>query len=158
MLVCCAARGVHVQEALMRTPLLATVKVFLRWNGFHDPKQADRNLSRWLAQCPQVLICPPPLLGHHLMVTSLLDRSEVITCPMKDGNGERTFKLGLIVTHGSQMSKTAPTESPATTLSCPSYDLQENSAATNSRPKWHPISPLIPTMRLGRNSLNCDQP
>ncbi|MBW0566704.1 hypothetical protein O181_106419 [Austropuccinia psidii MF-1] len=32
------------------------------------------------------------------MVTSLLDRSEVIIRPMKDGNGERTFELGLIVT------------------------------------------------------------
>ncbi|MBW0515688.1 hypothetical protein O181_055403 [Austropuccinia psidii MF-1] len=32
------------------------------------------------------------------MVTSLLDQSKVIIRPMKDGNGERTFKLGPIVT------------------------------------------------------------
>ncbi|MBW0550187.1 hypothetical protein O181_089902 [Austropuccinia psidii MF-1] len=32
------------------------------------------------------------------MVTSLLDLSEVIIRPMKDGDGKRTFKLGLIVT------------------------------------------------------------
>ncbi|MBW0540610.1 hypothetical protein O181_080325 [Austropuccinia psidii MF-1] len=35
---------------------------------------------------------------HHPMVTSLLDRSEVIIWPMKDCDGKRTFKLGLIVT------------------------------------------------------------
>ncbi|MBW0529764.1 hypothetical protein O181_069479 [Austropuccinia psidii MF-1] len=46
-----------------------------------------------------------PLLGHHAMVTSLLDRSEVIIQPMKDGNGKRTFELGPIVTHGIQMQK-----------------------------------------------------
>ncbi|MBW0497535.1 hypothetical protein O181_037250 [Austropuccinia psidii MF-1] len=39
------------------------------------------------------------------MVTSLLDWSKVIIQPMKNGNGKRTFKLGLIVTHGIQMSK-----------------------------------------------------
>ena len=32
------------------------------------------------------------------MVTSLLDRSEVIIWRMKDGDGERTFELGPIVT------------------------------------------------------------
>ncbi|MBW0487243.1 hypothetical protein O181_026958 [Austropuccinia psidii MF-1] len=32
------------------------------------------------------------------MVTSLLDQSEVIIQPMKDGNGKRTFELGLIIT------------------------------------------------------------
>ncbi|MBW0514644.1 hypothetical protein O181_054359 [Austropuccinia psidii MF-1] len=35
---------------------------------------------------------PPP------MVTSLLNRSEVVIRPMKDGNGKRTFELGPIVT------------------------------------------------------------
>ncbi|MBW0554287.1 hypothetical protein O181_094002 [Austropuccinia psidii MF-1] len=39
------------------------------------------------------------------MVTSLLDQSEVIIQPMKDGDGKRTFKLGPIVTHGIQMPK-----------------------------------------------------
>ncbi|MBW0478745.1 hypothetical protein O181_018460 [Austropuccinia psidii MF-1] len=42
---------------------------------------------------------------------------------MKNGNGKRTFALGLIVTHGIQMPKTKPTESPATRLSCFSYSL-----------------------------------
>ncbi|MBW0551425.1 hypothetical protein O181_091140, partial [Austropuccinia psidii MF-1] len=32
------------------------------------------------------------------MVTSLLDRSEVIIRLMKDGDGKRTFELGLIIT------------------------------------------------------------
>ncbi|MBW0567895.1 hypothetical protein O181_107610, partial [Austropuccinia psidii MF-1] len=67
-------------------------------NGHRDPKQADRNNSGGLALSSQVFICPPPLLGHHPMVTSLLDLSEVIIQPMKDGNGKRTFKLGPIIT------------------------------------------------------------
>ncbi|MBW0471312.1 hypothetical protein O181_011027 [Austropuccinia psidii MF-1] len=39
-----------------------------------------------------------PLLGHHPMVTSLLNQRKVIIPPMKDGNGKRTFALGPIVT------------------------------------------------------------
>ncbi|MBW0548162.1 hypothetical protein O181_087877 [Austropuccinia psidii MF-1] len=67
-------------------------------NGNRDLKQAKGNDSGKLALSPQASICPPPLLGHHPMVTSLLDLSEVIIWPMKDGNGERTFELGPIVT------------------------------------------------------------
>ncbi|MBW0555519.1 hypothetical protein O181_095234 [Austropuccinia psidii MF-1] len=94
-----AARGVPGQDALARTPLwLTMMKAFPSWNGRRNPKQADRNDSRRLSQSPQVLICPPPLPGHNPNITSLLDRSKVIIQHMKDGNGERTFKLGLIVT------------------------------------------------------------
>ncbi|MBW0543958.1 hypothetical protein O181_083673 [Austropuccinia psidii MF-1] len=94
-----AARGVLAQDTLTRTPLwLTMMKPYLSANGHRDPKQADRNDSGQLALSPEVLICPPPLLGHHLMVTSLLDLSEVIIWRMKDGDGKRTFKLGLIVT------------------------------------------------------------
>ncbi|MBW0481213.1 hypothetical protein O181_020928 [Austropuccinia psidii MF-1] len=46
------------------------------------------------------------LLGHHLMLTSLLNRRDVIIHPMKDGDGKRTFRLGLIETHGIQMLNT----------------------------------------------------
>ncbi|MBW0568217.1 hypothetical protein O181_107932, partial [Austropuccinia psidii MF-1] len=67
-------------------------------NGHRDPKHANGNKSGRLALSPQVLICPPPLLGHHPMVTSLLYVSEVIIRPMKDGNGKRTFELGPIIT------------------------------------------------------------
>ncbi|MBW0584621.1 hypothetical protein O181_124336, partial [Austropuccinia psidii MF-1] len=69
-----------------------------------------------------------PLLGHHPMVTSLLDLSEVIIQPMKDSNGEREFELGPIVT-----------------MSCHQWDssakfaLRANPVATHSRPKWHPM-------------------
>ncbi|MBW0576549.1 hypothetical protein O181_116264 [Austropuccinia psidii MF-1] len=63
---------------------------------------ANGNDSGQLALSPQVLICPPPLLGHHSMVTSLLNWSEVIIRPMKDGDGKRTFELGPIVTNGIQ--------------------------------------------------------
>ncbi|MBW0516581.1 hypothetical protein O181_056296 [Austropuccinia psidii MF-1] len=63
-----------------------------------DPKQADGNNSGQSALSPQASICSPPLLGHHTMVTSLFDWSEVIIPPMKDGNGKMTFELGPIVT------------------------------------------------------------
>ncbi|MBW0488863.1 hypothetical protein O181_028578 [Austropuccinia psidii MF-1] len=93
------ARGVPSQDALARTPLWSTMlKVFLSGNGHQDPKKSYGNNSRQLALFLPVSICPPPLLGHHPMVTSLLDRSKVIIRPMKYGNGERTFKLGPIVT------------------------------------------------------------
>ncbi|MBW0563495.1 hypothetical protein O181_103210 [Austropuccinia psidii MF-1] len=111
------ARGVPNQDALARTPLWSRMmKLFPSGNGGWDPKQADDTNSKQLAQSPQVLIFPPPLLGHHPMVTSLLDRSEVIIRTIKDGNGERTFKLGPIVTHGIQMPKTKPTKSPVPSL------------------------------------------
>ncbi|MBW0554108.1 hypothetical protein O181_093823 [Austropuccinia psidii MF-1] len=72
-----AARGVPAQDALPRTPLwLMMMKAFPSGNGRWDPKQADRNNSGQLA-----------LSTHHPMVTSLLDQSEVIIWPMKDGNG-----------------------------------------------------------------------
>ncbi|MBW0520194.1 hypothetical protein O181_059909 [Austropuccinia psidii MF-1] len=135
-----AARGVPSQDALARTPLWSTMmKVFPSGNGHQDPKQANGNDSGQLALSPPVLICPPPLLGHHLMVTSLLDWSKVIIRPMKDGDGKRTFKLGPIVTHGIQMPKTKPTKSPPTRLTHSMYALQAKPAATHSRPKWHPM-------------------
>ncbi|MBW0556718.1 hypothetical protein O181_096433 [Austropuccinia psidii MF-1] len=124
-----AARGVLAQDALARTPLWSTMmKPYPSANGYWDPKQADGNNSGRLALSPPVLICPLPLLGHHPMVTSLLDRSEVIIRPMKDGDGERTFELGLIVT-----------------MSCHRWDSnakfasRANPPATHSRPEWHPM-------------------
>ncbi|MBW0480188.1 hypothetical protein O181_019903 [Austropuccinia psidii MF-1] len=118
-------------------------------NRRREPKQADGNNSGQLALSPQVFICPPPLLGHHLMVTSLLDHSEVILQPMKDGKGKRTFELGPIVTmsshHWIKMPKTKPIKSPTTRHFCSSYTLQANSVGTKSRPKWDPIvGGLIP--------------
>ncbi|MBW0547190.1 hypothetical protein O181_086905 [Austropuccinia psidii MF-1] len=87
------------EEFSRRTPLWSTMmKPYLSGNGHLDPKQANGNDSGQLALSPQVLICPPPLLGHHPMVTSLLDKSKVIIRPIKDGNGNRTFELGRIVT------------------------------------------------------------
>ncbi|MBW0532383.1 hypothetical protein O181_072098 [Austropuccinia psidii MF-1] len=95
------ARGDPAQDALVRTPLLSMImESFPSRNGLPDPKMADENNSGQLALFPPVSICPPPLQGHHPMVTSLLERREVIIRPMKHGNGERTFELGLIVTMG----------------------------------------------------------
>ncbi|MBW0510091.1 hypothetical protein O181_049806 [Austropuccinia psidii MF-1] len=85
------------------------MKVFLSRNGPRDPKQADRNNSGQLALSPQAWICPPPLLGHHPMVTLLLNWRKVIIRPMKDGDGKRTFKLGpLNKTHQIPPNKTHP--------------------------------------------------
>ncbi|MBW0534547.1 hypothetical protein O181_074262 [Austropuccinia psidii MF-1] len=77
------ARGDPTQDTLVRTPLwLKMMKAFPSGNGLPNPKLADRNASG----------C------HHPMVTSLHNQSKVIIQPMNDGNGERTFKLGPIVT------------------------------------------------------------
>ncbi|MBW0466532.1 hypothetical protein O181_006247 [Austropuccinia psidii MF-1] len=78
------------------------------------------------------------------MITSLLDWSEVIIWPMKDGNGKRKFKSEPIVTHGIQTSITKPTESPATRHSCSLYALQANSAAIEARAVWHLMAHWIP--------------
>ncbi|MBW0569006.1 hypothetical protein O181_108721 [Austropuccinia psidii MF-1] len=73
------ARGAPAQDTLARTPLWSTMmKAFPSWNGCRDRKQADRNNSGQLALSPQ------------------------------DGNGKRTFKLGLIVTHGIQTQNQNP--------------------------------------------------
>ncbi|MBW0468122.1 hypothetical protein O181_007837 [Austropuccinia psidii MF-1] len=56
-----ATRGVPMQDALMMTPSWSTMmKAFQRGTGHQSPKQEDRNISRQLAWCPQVSICPPP--------------------------------------------------------------------------------------------------
>ncbi|MBW0469979.1 hypothetical protein O181_009694 [Austropuccinia psidii MF-1] len=110
------ARGVPAQDAFARAPLWSMMmKALPSGNGHWDPKQADRNSSGQLALSPQVSIFPPPLLGHHRMFTSLLDRSKVIIQPMKDGDGKRTFKLG-----------------PTVTMSCHPWD-------SNSKNKTHQI-------------------
>ncbi|MBW0551964.1 hypothetical protein O181_091679 [Austropuccinia psidii MF-1] len=62
------------------------------------PQAGQRERFRTISPVPSSINLSTPLLGHHLMVTSLLDWSEVIIWPMKDGDGERTFKLGPIVT------------------------------------------------------------
>ncbi|MBW0580520.1 hypothetical protein O181_120235 [Austropuccinia psidii MF-1] len=145
-----AARGVPAQDSLARTPLWVTMmKVFPSGNGHRDPKQANRNHSRQLSLSLPVSICPPPLLGHHPMVTSLLDLSKVIIWPMKDGYGKRTFALRPIFTMScypwDSNTKNKPTEAPLTRLTCFMYASQANPVATHSRPKQHPmVRGLIP--------------
>ncbi|MBW0485416.1 hypothetical protein O181_025131 [Austropuccinia psidii MF-1] len=128
------ARGVPSQDALVRTPLWSMMmKAFPSGNGHQDPKQADRNNSRKLAWCPQVLTCPPPLLGHHPIMTSLSNKRKVIIWPTKHGDGKRKFELGPIVTI------TKPTKSAKTRGSHSLYALRAKSAETYSKPKWHPM-------------------
>ncbi|MBW0561523.1 hypothetical protein O181_101238 [Austropuccinia psidii MF-1] len=89
------ARGVLAQDALLKTPLCSTMmKPYPSTNGHRDLKQAHGNNSGRLSPSPQALICPPPLLGHHPMATSLLDLSEVIIRPMKDGDGIGHSNMG----------------------------------------------------------------
>ncbi|MBW0586237.1 hypothetical protein O181_125952, partial [Austropuccinia psidii MF-1] len=95
------ARGVLAQDALARTLLWPTMlKPYPSANGHRDLKQADGNNSGRLA------LSPPP------MVTSLLNLSKVIIQPMKDGNGERTLKIGPIVTNGIQMPNLPHKQTP----------------------------------------------
>ncbi|MBW0544910.1 hypothetical protein O181_084625 [Austropuccinia psidii MF-1] len=119
------------------------MKVFLSGNGPWDPKLADRSDSGELALSPQALICPPPLLGHHPMVTSLLNRRKVIIWPMKDGNGKRTFEVGPIVTMSchpwNSNAKNKTHQIPLTRLTHSMYALRANPAATHSCPEWHPM-------------------
>ncbi|MBW0533130.1 hypothetical protein O181_072845 [Austropuccinia psidii MF-1] len=140
------ARGVPGQNALARTPLWSTMmKVFPSRNGPQDPKKGNRNDSGQLALSPQASICPPPLLGHHPMVTSLLNRSEVIIRPMSYGNGERTFKLGPIVTMSchpwDSNAKNKTHGIPPTRITHSMSASQANPAETHSWPKWHPMNP-----------------
>ncbi|MBW0476571.1 hypothetical protein O181_016286 [Austropuccinia psidii MF-1] len=82
----------HAQRSsLVRTPSYSKMmKELLSTNGPWEhfctigPVPSGINLST-------------PLLDHHLMVTSLLDQRKAIIWPMKNGHGERTFKLGLII-------------------------------------------------------------
>ncbi|MBW0569071.1 hypothetical protein O181_108786 [Austropuccinia psidii MF-1] len=114
-----ARRGAPNQDTLTRTPLWSTImKVFASWNGVPDPKLADRNASGQLAWFLQVSTCPPPLLGHHPMVTLLLDWRKVIIWPIKDGNGKRRFKLR-----------------PIFSMSCHPWD-------SNSKVKQNQLNPL----------------
>ncbi|MBW0582328.1 hypothetical protein O181_122043 [Austropuccinia psidii MF-1] len=147
MLIHCVTIPTMQQDALARTPLLSMMmKAFLSRNGLPDPKLADANNSGRLAQCPPVLICPPPLQGHHPMVTSLLDWREVIIRPMKHRNGKRKFKLGMIVTMGfKHQIKKNPTKSPLTRHSHSWYASQSKFVGTDSRPKCHPmVGGLVP--------------
>ncbi|MBW0499658.1 hypothetical protein O181_039373 [Austropuccinia psidii MF-1] len=58
--------------------------------------------------------CPSPLLGHHPMVTSLLDWSKVIIWPMKDGNEPSQHKEPPIP--GPSPSSKPPEEVPTCEL------------------------------------------
>ncbi|MBW0515908.1 hypothetical protein O181_055623 [Austropuccinia psidii MF-1] len=83
MLICCPTLlTTQLEEFLPKTPLQGLLCGCD--DGDRDPKQANGNDSRQLSLFLPVSICPPPLLGHHPMVTSLLDRSKVIIRPMKD--------------------------------------------------------------------------
>ncbi|MBW0556785.1 hypothetical protein O181_096500, partial [Austropuccinia psidii MF-1] len=50
------------------------------------PQAGRRERFRTISPVPQSINLSTPLLGHHPMVTSLLDRNKVIIWPMKDGN------------------------------------------------------------------------
>ncbi|MBW0528730.1 hypothetical protein O181_068445 [Austropuccinia psidii MF-1] len=100
------------------------------WTPGHQTGRLKR--FQTISPVPSSIYLSTPLRGHHPMVTLLLDWSEVIIQPMKDGNGRRTFELGPIVTHGIQTPKTKHTKSPMTRLTCSLYASQANAAATHS--------------------------
>ncbi|MBW0468902.1 hypothetical protein O181_008617 [Austropuccinia psidii MF-1] len=114
-----AARGVPDQNTPVRTPLWSTMmKASITKQKWTPEPQKGRRERFWTIRPVSSRInlsTPPPRPPP--MVTSLLDQSKVIIQLMKDGNGERTFELGKIVTHGIQTPKTKPTKYPATRLS-----------------------------------------
>ncbi|MBW0582203.1 hypothetical protein O181_121918 [Austropuccinia psidii MF-1] len=139
-------RGVLAQDTLTRTPLWLTMIIpYPSTNGHRDPKQADGNDSGQLALSPQVLIFPPPLLAHHPMVTSLLNLSEVIIRPMKDGDGKRTFKLG-----------------PIATMSCHRWDSNAKTlpflVCLASKPRSNPLQAQVAPNGLRNYSANPPKP
>ncbi|MBW0510416.1 hypothetical protein O181_050131 [Austropuccinia psidii MF-1] len=94
-----------------------------QWEWTPGPQTGRWELFRTISPVPSSINLSTPLLGHHLMVTSLLDQREVIIWPMKDGNGKRTFELGPIVT-----------------MSCHSWD----SNAKPNPPQQHSPVPSLP--------------
>ncbi|MBW0582114.1 hypothetical protein O181_121829 [Austropuccinia psidii MF-1] len=126
-------------------------------NGHRDLKQADRNDSGRLALSPQASICSTPLLGHHLMVTSLLDLSEVIIRPMNDGNGKRTFKLGLIVTNGIKTPNLPCEQTPRQPTPGPSgTQWSEELFHKPSRTKEPPIPGPSPSSQPPEDDTTCE--
>ncbi|MBW0551653.1 hypothetical protein O181_091368 [Austropuccinia psidii MF-1] len=69
-----------------------------KWEWTPQPQTGFPEQFRMISPVPSSIDLSTPLLGHHPMVTSLLDLSKVIIRPMKDCNGKRTFELGTIVT------------------------------------------------------------
>ncbi|MBW0569803.1 hypothetical protein O181_109518, partial [Austropuccinia psidii MF-1] len=80
-----------------------------------EPQEGRLEQFRTNSPVPSSIDLSTPLLGHHPMVTSLLNLSEVIIRPMKDGDGERTFKLGLIITMACHQWDSNAKESPGGT-------------------------------------------
>ncbi|MBW0557234.1 hypothetical protein O181_096949, partial [Austropuccinia psidii MF-1] len=167
------ARGVLAQDALARTPLWSTMmKQYPSANGHRDLKQADGNNSGQLALSPQASICPPPLLGHHPMVTSLLDLSKLIIQPMKHGNGERTFELGPIVTMSchlwdSNSKKKTPQIPPRQDSPIPSLPREQTPRPSGTRwseelfrepsqTKEPPIPGLSPSFQPPEDNTTCE--
>ncbi|MBW0567531.1 hypothetical protein O181_107246 [Austropuccinia psidii MF-1] len=145
------------QDSLTRTPLWSRMmKAFPSRNGHRDPKQAGGNNFGQLAQSPQVSIFPPPpLLGHHPMVTSLLEQRKVIIWPMKDGDGKRTFELGPIVTHEIQMpnfphkqTPRQPTPEPSQMDEPPIPGLVPSSKPHEDIPTCEPESEVAPKQSM----------
>ncbi|MBW0551099.1 hypothetical protein O181_090814 [Austropuccinia psidii MF-1] len=52
-----------------------------------QPQTGRWEQFRTIIPVPSSINLSTPLLGHHPMVTSLLDQSKVIILPMKDGDG-----------------------------------------------------------------------
>ncbi|MBW0583781.1 hypothetical protein O181_123496, partial [Austropuccinia psidii MF-1] len=98
-----------------------------------------------------------PLLGHHPMVTSLLDLSEVIIRPMKDGDGKRTFKLGLIVTDGTQMPNFPRKKTPRQPIPGPSgTQWSEELFREPSQTKEPPIPGPSPSSQPPEDDTTCE--
>ncbi|MBW0508491.1 hypothetical protein O181_048206 [Austropuccinia psidii MF-1] len=91
-----------------------------------------------ISPVPSSINFSTPLLGHHPMVTSLLDRSEVIIgMAMVRGHLFLGRLSPCLVTHGIQTPKTQLTKSPPPRLTRSMYALRANTTAAHARPKWN---------------------
>ncbi|MBW0572627.1 hypothetical protein O181_112342 [Austropuccinia psidii MF-1] len=94
------------------------------------PQAGRQEQFRTISPVPSRINLSTPLLGQHPMVTSLLDLSEVIIRLMKDGNGERTFELG-----------------PILTMSCHRWDSNAKNKTPNPPRKDSPV-PSFPQKKI----------
>ncbi|MBW0518597.1 hypothetical protein O181_058312 [Austropuccinia psidii MF-1] len=87
------------------------------WEWTSGPQTGRQEQFRTINPVPSSIDLSTPLLGHHQMVTSLLDRSRVIIGPMKDGDGKRTTKQTKSPVPSLPCEKTLqkPTQGPSVT-------------------------------------------
>ncbi|MBW0502115.1 hypothetical protein O181_041830 [Austropuccinia psidii MF-1] len=98
-----------------------------------------------MSPVPSSINLSTPLLGHHLMITSLLDQREVIIPLMKDGDGKRTKKTHQIPPDKTLLFlvclRSKPRGNPPQAQVAPNG--QRNHCVNPPEPKSHLLQPLV---------------